>query len=178
MKMKIMKLPGFIVCLAFIFFSCENDKEASEQSVLAQGVKDACEITVELMAGQFTDVGEVTALLDGPTLTVTYIIDEPGWCISSTHLDVQLAPANFPMTKKGNPKIGHFVYSESLDCETYWEQEIELAILDGWQTGAQIFIAAHAEVEGEYGDETAWGEGPWQFNPNAGWAMYFDIDCP
>ncbi len=176
--MNILKLLGFILILAFISFSCENDKEANEQYVPAQGMKDACEITVELMAGQFTDVGEVTALLDGPTLTVTYIIDEPGWCISSTHLDVQLAPANFPTTKKGNPKIGHFAYFESLNCETYWEREIELAILDGWQTGDRIFIAAQAELEAGYGDETAWGEGPWQFNPNAGWASYFDIDCP
>ena len=150
--MKITKLLGFIVFLSFIAWSCEKDKENNEQSALANSMKTGCPVVVvDLIAGQFTDVGEVTAQLDGETLTVTYTIDDLDWCMTLTHLDVQLDADLFPRNKKsGNPKIGHFAYSETLACETSWVVEVDLTALEGWDdyvAGDLLYIAAHADVQ-------------------------------
>ena len=152
--MKITKLLGFIVFLSFLGLSCEKDKENNEQSALANAMKEYCtEITVDLIAGQWTDVGSVTAVVDeaAGTLTVTYNVDGP-WCMSLTHLDVQLDPVNFPVGKNGNPKIGHFAYSATLNCATSWTQVVNLIPL-GYTAGQMVYIAAHADVEGFVGGD-------------------------
>ena len=148
--MKITKLLGFLVFLAIITLSCEKDKETNEQSALANGMKAQtdCGVEVNLIAGQFTDVGNVIAVIgDDLKLTVTYTIDDPDWYMSFTHLDVQLAPVpeSFPVNKKNNPKIGNFAYNqEHSPWVTSWTEVVDLP--EGYHTGDVVYIAAHAVV--------------------------------
>lgn len=89
-----------------------------------------------LLAGQFTDIGEVLVCDDGTDVFVTY--DSSGAFLSTTHLYVsQDAP------KKHAP--GRFPYK----TEGLWTQYDEYSIpLDdlGVSTGDLLYMAAHAET--------------------------------
>lgn len=147
--MKFTKWYVFIAVMAFLSLSCEKDKETSE-TFSSTGLKNfevACfPYTTDLLAGQSMDVGDVTAVIDGSILTVTYEIIDNCWCMTESHLDVQLDPANFPMTPKGNPKVGHFAYSGTFSCGDFWEVQIDLNSM-GWNSGDPVYIAAHAVVK-------------------------------
>lgn len=125
--------------------------------------------SVNLIAGQNEDIGEVKVVNDGEYLYVEFVTVDP-WVLVETHVAVYTDFEDIPQTKKGNPKIGQFAYDIDsvipLDC--------------GWDN---LYIAAHAVVEKIVDDEvvqseTAWGEGP-EF-PGKSWAMYFNFtvqDC-
>lgn len=126
-------------------------------------------LSVNLIAGQNEDIGEVKVANDGEYLYVEFVAVAP-WVLVETHVAVYTDFADIPQTKKGNPKVGQFAYDINsvipLDCS--WDN---------------LYIAAHAVVEkivdGEVVQaETAWGEGP-EF-PGKSWAMYFTFtvqDC-
>jgi hypothetical protein len=177
----------------FIIFSCEKNRDldygsgsynfSADEKTVAPTSGDPC--VVELLAGQNTDVGEVSVLFneDGTEMTVNYIVDMPGWCLLETHLDVQYVFDNFPTNKKGNPKVGHFQFSDdfpSSPCTSTWTKVVDLSGLDpdDYMSGdATVFIAAHAVVEytdeaGNTTDETAWGEG--NLFGGGNWSMYFE----
>ena len=44
--------------------------------------------TVDLIAGQHMDVGEIQVTNDDGWLYVTYLVDVEGWCLTETHLHV------------------------------------------------------------------------------------------
>ena len=100
--------------------------------------------TVTLYADQDIAVGEVLATRIGNTLYVTFTITEPGWVITMTHLAVVDDPADFPMTKQGNPKVGQFQYSlpHYPAVTSYAYPPIDVSGL-----GDPLYIAAHANVE-------------------------------
>jgi hypothetical protein len=77
-----------------------------------------------------------------------------GWVMTETHLAVVSDPTLFPMTKTGNPKVGHFPYGEEDIFTETWEKIIELSVIPA-VTGQELFIAAHAVVL----NETATGLG-------------------
>jgi uncharacterized protein (TIGR02145 family) len=100
---------------------------------------------------------------------------DASWCITETHLDVQVDPANFFMTKSGNPKLGHFTFGASIPCEYSWTQDVDLTGIEGWEPGSTLYITAYASVTGN-SQEGAWGEGT-SF-PGNNWAMYFECEAP
>ena len=95
-----------------------------------------------LFAGQDIDVGVVKVANDENYLYVKYETVE-GWEMTETHLHVGCNLDDFPLNKKGNPRVGHFEYGEPLDpAATEWTQMISLAGLDC----DSVVIAAHAVV--------------------------------
>lgn len=121
---------------------------------------------VDLIAGQNYDSGNVEVAIDGENLLITYTM-EGDWVLIATHLyvgDCAGRPANNP----GNPLIGQFPYAAThTQGTTSYTYSIPLATLPNC-----ICIAAHAEVSGPSGRETAWANGlPYGGNS---WAMYFE----
>jgi hypothetical protein len=93
------------------------------------------------------DVGDVTVTDNGATLTVTYTIDEPDWCINGTHLQVWVDDNDSDFTNRsGNPSPGQFDYSESHDCVTDFTYQVDLTDVYGWVPGGMVKVAAHANV--------------------------------
>ncbi|OAD90127.1 hypothetical protein A7A78_07875 [Aequorivita soesokkakensis] len=121
---------------------------------------------VDLMAGQHYDSGNVEVAIDGENLLVTYTM-EGDWVLNATHLFVGECSER-PANKSGNPKIGHFPYAAThAQGTTSYTYSIPIASLPNC-----LCIAAHAEVSGPSGNETAWGAGlPYGGNS---WAMYFE----
>ena len=146
--------------------------------------------TTPLMMAQNENIGDITVESDvddegNNYLKITYQITNLNWTLNETHLDVQLDSGDFPMTKSGNPKVGHFAYQN----ETHQgETSYTYMIYGGWTTNDTLYVAAHAEVStlvtevdettGEeityYVYETAWGNGTGF--PGNNWAMYFTVD--
>ena len=137
---------------------------------------------IPLVAGQNIEVGYVEVSNTATQLRVQYVITEPGWVITETHLEVVTDPADFPTNKNGKPKIGHFTYSSSVDYI------IPLADLGITTLPADVFIAAHAVVSidnCEVQEETAWGMGrycdgcDWVYSvefEGGSWAEYFPYE--
>jgi hypothetical protein len=130
----------------------------SEQSGIAYLTKGSPGVpdVFTLYAGQTIPVGTVKVWNDGVNLYVKYETTG-GWKMTETHLAVVTNPGDFPITKKGNPKVGLFPYSEENIFTDIWEKTIELAELGVlWTTWDDpLYIAAHAVVL----NETATGLG-------------------
>jgi len=124
----------------------------------------------KLVVGRkLTEIGWVTVNYIPDGLVIQYSILGGPWSIVETHLEVAESLDGIPQTKKGNPKVGHFEYSDEWDMEKMVTYEITIEGDDFW-------IAAHAVVynedTGKY--ETAWGQGDNHFNfPGNNWAVYF-----
>lgn len=131
-------------------------------------------VYTHLIAGQHHVAGAVTVDIDGENLIITYTATGD-WTIGTTHLSIGNCDEDWaPTTGSGNPQVGHFEYTVPYSATP---QEvvyiIPLADLDD-----NYCFAAHAEVEGPDGGETAWAEGT-QFDGN-GWAMFVEAflsDC-
>jgi hypothetical protein len=116
--------------------------------------------TVDLLADQDIDIGDVTVVLDGDHLDVTYHLDG-GWCMTSSHFAVATDPADLPQTRKGVAIPGQFPYGDAYDpCATgdVALAPIPLADIDGYEDGDSLFFAAHAAVIGAVAEcaETVW----------------------
>lgn len=133
------------------------------------------EMTVDLIAGQHIDAGNVIVSVCNNNLNITYVTEDE-WLLGELHLAVASSLDGIPQTKKGNPIPGKFNFTAHLeDYKTTYTFEIPLDGLSG-----TILIAAQAEVykqaDGGLLEETAWGEGV-QF-PGSNWAMYFSYNLP
>jgi len=95
-----------------------------------------------LYAGQDIRVGDVLVWNDEDNLYVKYLITDPDWCITETHLHVAASFEDIPQTKKNNPIPGQFNYKEEHDCVTEYTYTIPLT----WEPCTEFYIAAHAEV--------------------------------
>lgn len=131
-----------------------------------------------LYAGQNIEVGVVKVWNDTQNLYVKYVINDPDWCLTETHLHVAKYFADIPQTKKGNPIPGQFDYKDEYDCVK--ESDLYTIPLDQelMPCETELFIAAHAVVQmREIQEETAWG-GEDTFN-DKNWATYFEytIQC-
>lgn len=100
-------------------------------------------IGVPLCAGQNMDVGTVSVWNNDDNLYVKY--ETTGdWVMTETHLEVVTTDDWFPVTKTGNPKVGHFTWSEEHDP---WVTEYTYTIdLGDWGPCTDLYIAAHAVV--------------------------------
>jgi len=102
------KLAGWAIVIGSAAFLALGSVAAQAAAVLSvsSGV-DGC---YELLAGQTTDAGDVCYTVDQQSLTVTYIT-EGGWELTEAQLWVGEDQDGYPMSKKGNPKIGNFPYN-------------------------------------------------------------------
>lgn len=130
----------------------------------------------------YARVGEVIVANDGINLTIIYFLYPAaiadGWVMTETHLHVTTDPSLFPMTGSGNPKIGHFDYTDEDAVQPTTPTLVQYIVpMPGV---SPLYIAAHAVVQqlDEFGnvlrDETGWG---WctQFGgyfPGKSWATY------
>lgn len=137
--------------------------------------------TTKLMAGQNYEAGTVTVDLDGNDLVITYTT-YGDWTIDATHMSIgNCEDQEIPTTGSDNPKVGKFEHSTThSDGVTVVEYRIDYNALtnsDGVLLDKYCF-AAHAEVSGLTGGETAWAKGL-DFGGNS-WAMYVEAflsDC-
>lgn len=149
-RMKIVSINLLCIISLIGFMACENSPEIvdalieSEDALTEKGKPKAlvfdgiCDYeTTNLIAGQNTVVGTVEVTVVADNYNITYSVIE-GWCISETHLDVAELPEDFPMTNSGNPKNGHFEYSNSHDCINTFTYVVPIS--EG------TYIAAHAVV--------------------------------
>ena len=170
----------FFTLLALILSGCtvENIDKATTQTLNSEinsqttvdldNLGEEC-VTVRLIAGQHHDAGSVTVYNDGENLIIIYSTNDD-WTIDLTHLSVGNCDDEdwVPLTGSGNPKIGQFEFTEPYsvsDNEVVYV--IPLADLDDYYC-----FAAHAEVQGPTGGETAWAEGT-EFSGNS-WAMFVE----
>lgn len=90
--------------------------------------------TVDLVAGQHTTIGTVDFVISGDTLTATFNVTSPGWCLGVTHFYAgnvapdRAAPGQFPYQHEG------------LDCVT--SDSYSVPTPDG-----DVYVAAHAESD-------------------------------
>lgn len=125
-----------------------DDAPLVNHTVGMQGIN-----TVDLLAGQTTDVGDVTITDDGTDLTVT-ITMEAGWCLTEVHLAAADAEEWIPQNNKGNPQIGQFGKWSDGDSWTGFAAEFECSTGDSWSFPLRpdmngddaIVVAVHAVV--------------------------------
>lgn len=173
-----------ISALAAIQFSCSPDSTEQELMVddanfrvyesvsklaklenTTRNIESYCH-TTQLIAGQHYVAGVVTVQRDGENLIITYSTNSD-WTIGATHLSIgNCEDQSIPTNGGGNPKVGRFEHgtehSESVNEVVY--------VLDASVLDDSYCFAAHAEVSGPTGNETAWAEGL-NFDGN-NWAMY------
>ncbi|MEH6534811.1 MAG: hypothetical protein V7719_00350 [Psychroserpens sp.] len=121
-----------------------------------------------LIAGQHYVAGSVTVDIEGDNLIITYS-SNGDWTIGTTHLSIGNCDEDWaPLTGSGNPQVGQFEYTEPYSSTLY--EVVYIISLEGLDDN--YCFAAHAEVEGPTGGETAWAEGS-QFD-GRGWAMFVE----
>ena len=105
---------------------------------------------VDLIAGQNTDVGDITVWNDGDVLYVKYETTD-GWYMVETHLAVETTMEEIPQTQPnkkgkggGNPIPGHFEWK--MEHSPAVQQYIYTINMGDWNIGIELYIAAHAEV--------------------------------
>ena len=123
---------------------------------------------VDLFAGQHIDVGEVCAEATPDGLCIRYQTSGD-WYLDETHLWVGLNLSEMPQNRKGNPKIGHFPYGDSVPGSQFYEVCIpysDLGLDEQTICAADqlVLFAAHAsvyrEVDGQIVQtETGWSDG-------------------
>jgi hypothetical protein len=123
-------------------------------AILGFAGTEADPFVTDLIAGQHTDVGDVTVWNDGTYLNVTYVVNEPGWYLTETHLHVACDLEDIPQTKKNNPIPGRFDYKGEHDYITEYTYAIPLSEIEC----DDVFIAAHAVVEGPMEGCSAWDD--------------------
>jgi len=144
-------------------------------------LEPTCEVelsTIDLIAGQHIDSGDIEITNDGDNLIIS-ISTQDGWSLSESHVSVEASEEDIPQTKKGNPKPGQFEYSESHEPNvTTFEYVIPISELP-----EDLTIAVHTVVQQIVDDEvveeeTAWAEGD-RFVQKGNWGMYtsYGLQC-
>ena len=187
-KLNKMKKFTFLLLLftASILLSCNTENledntltnevpsfSVTESTINFQLRSTPC-MEVPLIAGQNMTAGSVSVDRDGDNLIITYSTIGD-WTIDLTHLSAGNCDDQWvPTTGSGNPKVGKFEHTEPHSVETNTVVYIINNFFnDPDNTIAGLFcFAAHAEVTGPTGGETAWAEGI-EFDGNS-WAMYVE----
>jgi len=176
-----------LVFFAFLIVNCTNEPvntdiqseakqtNSSTASATAKGTYSNCDpISINIMAGQFTNAGKVLIENDATNLYVTYTAFQD-WYFSELHLYV--GPyANVPLAN-GNPIPGQFPYKKSFNplVQSYtFIIPLSAIVLDANKC---LFIAAHSSMKNIVNGtvirtETGWA-GDIKF-PGKNWATYFN----
>ena len=151
---KLTHLTLVILVLGLVILSCERQ---DSPGIFGVDVLSAVYIPGEpvvLKAGQTIEVGEVQVWNDADVLHIKYVITDPDWCITETHLQVvenididpelDGVPDGIPH-KNGNPIPGKFEENDDHDCvsDVLYTYSLEDK---GWDAGDDLAIAAHAVV--------------------------------
>ncbi len=167
MKKKSLLFSALIMLFAFV--SCSDESGVIELNNIQKTTDNdksgqICgeEKVVDLIAGQHINIGKVTVSNDDTTLYVKYETTSD-WPLKETHLYVG-PESGIPLNGGGNPKIGHFPYSETHNNVYSYTYEIDLADFDEC-----FVVVTHAVSRGE----TAFGCGDKEF-PGKRWGCYFD----
>lgn len=137
------------------------------------------EMTYNLLAAQHIDIGDVVVQRIGDTLYIKFIIQEEGWFLVETHVDVRDDQYMIPQTTAGNPIPGKFNHRMDHDTRvTEYEWAVDVSSLG---TSVPLYIAAHAHVLHDYEEyevedkfESAWaGDEPF-YGDN--WAKFLIYD--
>ena len=147
------KIIYLLMIIPIVFASCEVEKMDDSYSLESTDGKgkikaaqadfnwadpSECSYSVtDLIAGQNTVVGTVSVEVVGENYIITYNVDG-GYCLTETHLSVVEDPNDFPMTNSGNPKNGHFEYSDYYNCAS--NESFTVPVSKG------SYIAAHGVV--------------------------------
>ena len=188
-----MKKPYLLVAtlVLSVLFGCSKDEAVDNQLVQERknprdlidqipnpidpaDADDHCVVT-NLIAGQHHVAGSVTVDIDGDNLVITYSTNGD-WTLGITHLSIGNCDEDWaPLTGSGNPQVGQFEYTEPFSSGPH--EVVYVIPLEGLDDN--YCFAAHAEVQGPTGGETAWAQGT-QFS-GRGWAMFVESslsDCP
>ena len=160
----------FTVFMLCVLCGCTESQLIEDQTITRDNSEDTDEpcVYTQLIAGQHHVAGSVSVDIDGDNLIITYA-SNGDWVIGTTHLEIGNCDEDWaPLTNSGNPQIGQFEYTEPYSSGPY--EVVYIISLEG--LGDHYCFAAHAEVVGPTGEETAWAEGT-QFEGN-GWAMYVE----
>ncbi|MFC1956786.1 hypothetical protein ACFLVY_00615 [Chloroflexota bacterium] len=125
--------------------------------------------STDLLAGQHTDVGDVEVWNDGVNLHVTYLITEPDWVITGTHLyvgqnnpnELTTAPGQFPYDDGYATSVTDIMVEYVIPLDDICAYMMELnkkgkptgkMIIDedvtcGVEPCDDVYIAAHAGVD-------------------------------
>jgi hypothetical protein len=128
--------------------------------------------TVDLLADQSVDVGDVTIGNDSANLFIT-LVPASGVCLKQDHLAVAASASQLPQTRTGNAIPGKFPYGRSFKvCAASDSYTVPLASIAGYVPGAVVYVAVHAEVSLPGSDQrtTAWANG-YGF-PGANWSTF------
>ena len=130
--------------------------------VLGSSYASANVLSGTLWAGQNSIAGYFQVFTTSTGLRIT-ISPQSGWKITESHVAVHASPANIPQNKKGNPRPGHFTWSQkSAPTTTPHEYTIPYSEIEGGLSPGDhtLYIAIHAVVVDSFGgiqEETAWG---------------------
>jgi hypothetical protein len=130
--------------------------------------------TIDLLAGQSRDVGDVTVDREGTRLR--FRILATGACLAGVHLAVAGAPELIPQTRAGNAIPGLFPVKQQYDpCAATSELFVELSSVPGYAAGLRLYFALHADVVlASGGSDSAWASGTGF--PGPGWSSYAVVD--
>lgn len=114
---------------------------------------EADPLVVDLIAGGGNEksamqVGYVKVWNDEDFLYVQYEVTDPDWCLTETHLHIDVGLDLIPQ-KNGNPIPGKFYFKDEHDCTTSYMLTIPIT----WNTLRPLYIAAHAVVQSFVGYE-------------------------
>jgi hypothetical protein len=140
-------------------------------------------VSYNIYAGQSILIGHLLVCNDAENVYVKYVLDEPGWVMLETHVEVGDVVDEIPQTDCFNPIPGHFSQGENYDLGAMvTEDEFSFTIGDQ-MTDYIIVIAAHAAVahitDGTVDrSETAWtateiGEEPFL---GKNWATFVEYE--
>lgn len=167
-----LRLLGFL-CLS-ILFSCNTEQlkddsveqdyfRVTEYTVTETDSNRASQVieycfNVDLIAGQHIYVGSLGVTKSETDLILTYTTI-PDWTIDVTHVSIGDCNEQWvPTTRSGNPKIGKFGHTEPHSADI--NRVVYHISLDALPEDSDLFcFAAHAEVNGPDGEETAWAGG-------------------
>lgn len=124
MKRPILGLITAFIAISFFFIACDKSNNPMMPELKSEGFSlntpdyiwyEGCgELHSKLMAGKYTEVGEVVVTNDANNLYITFQIKDSEvskWFISETHLSVTGSLGEVPLTSTGNPQIGLFNYN-------------------------------------------------------------------
>ncbi len=118
----------------------------SDLSILTAAPPGTPSVSFDLIAARTEVIGSVTCWLDGDLLMIQYAT-EGDWYLAETHTDVVGSVYDFPLTKKGNPKVGHFALKqEHAPFTSSYVAEFDLAAA-GLENAGELFVAAHTAVQ-------------------------------
>ena len=180
-----MKKIILMLVLAFVSVNCANDpvstetpteaKESNSSSLTSKGTYSECDpVSINIMAGQFTNSGKILVENDATNLYVTYTALS-NWYFSELHLFV--GPYASIPTQNGNPVPGQFPYKKTFNplVQSYtFTIPISSITLDANKC---FYIAAHSSMKNVVNGtivktETGWA-GDIKF-PGKNWATYFN----